>query len=88
VWCGGYLTVTYSPATDTWSAGPALSVSDLTNRPVARAAISGDGTYSVADNLFVDSQVCPLGVVSLPDIFHSKRSAFFCEPVCILIDAN
>ena len=74
---GGFSYCTYSPATDTWSAGPALSVSDLTNRPVARAAISGDGNVSVADNLFVDSQGVPTGVVSLPDIFHSNDLPFF-----------
>jgi hypothetical protein len=68
---------TYTAATDTWSVGPALTVSDLTNRPVARAAISGDGNVSVAHNLFVNSQGVPTGVFAPPDIFHSNGLPLF-----------
>lgn len=68
---------TYTAATDTWSVGPALTISDLTNRPVARAAISGDGNVSVAHSLFVNSQGVPTGVFAPPDIFYSNLLPFF-----------
>ncbi len=75
----GFNYCTYSPATNTWSVGPSLTggIADLTNRPMARFAISGDGSVSIADNLFVNAQGVGVSAISLPEIFHSNTLPFF-----------
>jgi len=69
----------YSPAGNTWSVGPDPTggIADLTNRPLARFAISGDGSVSIADNLFVNSQGVGISAISFPDIYSVSAAITF-----------
>ena len=67
---------TYSPATDTWAIGAGLTNTDLTNRPLARTAIAGDGNVSIWDDVSVNSKGEPVGMLALPDVFYSNDLPF------------